>query len=78
VICFGDYPANYRGCPSHKNIQNLRNRYSSQAKKNQLKNNIRYQENNNVPFHLSHNITSENHKTPTPNLSYAQVAQNKN
>jgi hypothetical protein len=52
-------------------------RHSFQAKKNHFNNNIRYQENNNVQFLLSHNITSENQKTPTPNLSYAQVAQKK-
>jgi hypothetical protein len=25
AFCFGDHSANYRGCPSHKNIQNLWN-----------------------------------------------------
>jgi hypothetical protein len=78
VFCFGDHPTNYRGCPSFKNIQNLRNHHSSQTKKNHLNNNIRYQDNNNVPFHISHKIISENQKTPTLNQSYAQAAENKN
>ncbi|KAF0759008.1 Uncharacterized protein FWK35_00009975 [Aphis craccivora] len=79
AFCFGDHPANYRGCPFLKNIQNHQNRHSSQANKNHLNKNIRYQENNNsVQTHTSHNITSENPKTPTPNLSYAQATQNKN
>ncbi|KAL4126953.1 hypothetical protein QTP88_011151 [Uroleucon formosanum] len=78
ALCFGDHPANYRGCPSLKNIQNYRNRHSSQAKKNNLNNKTKYTENNNVPTDLSHNITSEYQKTSTSNLSYAQATQNKN
>jgi len=44
---FGDHPRNYKGCPSLKNIQDHRNRHSSQANKNNLNNNIRYHKNNN-------------------------------
>lgn len=64
TLSFSDQPMNHRGCLSIKNIQNHRNHHSSQANKNNFNDNIRYRENNNnIPTHSSHNITSKNRKT---------------
>jgi len=80
ALCFGDHPANYRGCPALKNIQTHRNRHSKVNINHRLNNNNKFYENNtNVITHPSPNSTSENQSIPiTTNLSYAQATQNKN
>lgn len=80
ALCFGDHPANYRGCPALKNIQIHRNRHFK-ANKNHHLNNINrfYEKNINVTTHPSPNSSSENQNFPTTNnLSYSQATQNKN
>lgn len=79
ALCFGDHPANYRGCPALKNIQTHRNRHSKVNINHRLNNNNKFSENNtNVITHPSPNSTSENQSIPiTTNLSYAQATQNK-
>ena len=80
ALCFGDHPANYRGCPALKNIQTHRNRHSKVNNNHRLNINNKFYENNtNVITHPSPNSASENQSIPiTTNLSYAQTTQNKN
>lgn len=79
ALCSGDHPANYRGCPTLKNIQVNLNRHSTQTKKNNLnRNNRLYENNKSVQTHPSSNGTSENQNMPTQKYSYAQATNNQN
>lgn len=79
ALCFGDHPANYRGCPALKNIQINQNRHSIQGNKNHLNNNnTRYGNNKTVQTHPSPNGTSENKNMPTLKYTYAQATNNQN
>jgi hypothetical protein len=80
ALCFGDHPANYRGCPALKNLQTYHNRHSKVNNNHHINNNNNkvYENNTNVTTHPSPISASENQSfLITTNLSYAQATQNK-
>lgn len=77
ALCSGDHPANYKGCPIFKNLQNRSSKFQPHQKLNSNAQDITISkitpETN--PCYIN---TSESLNKKSLNLSYAQVTQNNN
>jgi len=75
VHCKGDHPANYKGCQTYKNLQQLRKPTSnknSNFSNNNIVNNVNYVKNSNCE--ATQQPTSSNNTSPKLSQSYAQAA----
>lgn len=69
ALCQGNHPANYRGCPKHKEIQSSRNPKKTQSTSHSQQNNTNYVQ----PIYV--NTTSNSNSQPK---SYAQATKDPN
>jgi hypothetical protein len=77
ALCTGSHPANYKGCPHFKNLQNCRNQFQQQFKQKSSS-----KENGNPNLFIKTNpnptVISESTNKTFPQLSYSQITQKNN